>query len=62
MVVVVATFVASIAPWPELSPQLGNAPTSAPAVLGICFFASFFALCLEWSTRIDCRSRLEGYE
>jgi hypothetical protein len=64
MVVVFATFAVSIArvTWPMLFPQVGNAPISAPAVLGICLFASFFALCLEWSSRMDCQSCLEGYE
>ena len=64
MVVVFATFVVSIArvAWPALFPRMGDAPTSAPAVLGICLFASFFAVSLEWSTRIDCQSCWEGYE
>ena len=64
MIVVLATFAVWIArvAWPALFPRMGDAPTSAPAVLGICLFASFFAVSLEWSTRMNCRSCSEGYE
>jgi hypothetical protein len=64
MVVVFTTFAVSIArvAWPALFPRVGDAPTSAPAVLGICLFASFFVVSLEWSTRINWQSCLEGYE
>ncbi len=64
MIVVCTTFAVSIAGvvWPALFPRMGDALTSTPAVLGICFFASFFAVSLEWSTRMNCRSCSEGYE
>ena len=64
MVVVFTTFAVSIArmAWPALFPRVGDAPTSAPAVLGICLFASFFAVSLEWSTRMNYQSCMEGYE
>lgn len=64
IVVVFAAFAVSVARvvFPMLFPLVGNAPISAPALVGISRFASFYAISLELSARVQCQDCLKQYE